>query len=483
MKTSQSLFSNYNLVNGVLDEFFDRKGNPHFHLIDIIDKFARFTHEKFVDLHQRAQELLTQRGVTFNVYSNQKGVEKIFPFDLFPRIISAREWTILEKGLKQRIQAINAFLKDVYNEQYILKDRRIPPEVIFSSKGYNFQMRGIVPPAEVYVHVAGIDLIQVSKDQFVVLEDNLKVPSGVSYAIENRNIMMLLLPDIFREIAIMSIDDYPLQLRDALLSLIEENVDNPLIVLLTPGSYNSAYFEHAFLARRMGCPLVINSDLVVEDDKVYLKTLRGLKRVHVIYRRTDESYLDPMVFDSQSVLGIPGVVKAYVQGNVILANALGNGVADDKGIYPYVPEMIRYYLREEPILPQVKTYSCADPKDLEFILANLASLVIKIVNKSGGEDILIGPQATKEQLKEAGERILANPRDYIAQQLQELSCCPTLIEGSRIEPRRIDFRPYIVTGKTTLVLPGGLTRVALREHSYIVNSCQGGGSKDTWILS
>lgn len=476
------LFSQYELIPSVYDEFFEFQGKAHSEFREIIDFFDELAPDLFSTMHQCAQELLRQRGVTFNVYADKRGTEKIFPFDLFPRLISSEEWSVVERGLQQRVQALNAFLLDIYGEQLILKDKRIPGDVILSSKGFIPQLMGITPPGNVYTHIAGIDLIRVGQGQFTVLEDNLKVPSGVSYVIENRNIMKQMFPNIFTQLNIRGVDDYPLHLRYALGDICTEcDQENPTMVVLSPGIYNSAYFEHTFLARRMGCPLVQNNELVVEDEKVFLKTLQGLERVHIIYRRTDDDYIDPTVFNPHSLLGVPGLVRAYSKGNVVLANALGNGVADDKAIYPYVPEIIRYYLGEEPILDQVNTYSCTHPQDYEFIMENLSSLVIKVVNQSGGYGIVIGPQASTITLEEVRAKIMDTPRDYIAQPLKELSSCPTYHEGA-ISPRRIDFRPFVITGKSSWVLPGGLTRVALRENSYIVNSSQGGGSKDTWIL-
>lgn len=474
------LFNQYQLNRSGYDEYFKRRGEIHDDLEKIVHFFDEIPQAEFLKLHQSAQDILRQRGVTFNVYSDISGVEKIFPFDLFPRIIQTKEWDKIEKGLIQRIQALNAFLLDIYGKQRILKDRIIPPETIFSSTGFNRSLVGITPPGKVYIHVGGIDLIRVGPQEFKILEDNLQIPSGVSYVIENRQVMKQLFPTLFNQIPIKGVEDYPFHLQQALHSLTEE--ENPQMVLLTPGPYNAAYFEHTYLARRMSCPLVQNDDLVVLDDKVYMKSLHGLKRVHIIYRRTDDDYIDPDFFNPDSLLGVPGLVKAYLAGNVILSNALGNGVADDKGVYPFVPSIIRYYLNEEPILPQVTTYSCSLPEDCRFVLENLSSLVIKVVDQSGGYGVIIGPQASKEQLQQLYNQIKANPRSFIAQPVEEFSCCPTFDEGT-ICGRRIDYRPYIISGKTTWVLPGGLSRVALVKGSYVVNSSQGGGSKDTWVLS
>ncbi|MGZ3633209.1 MAG: circularly permuted type 2 ATP-grasp protein [Parachlamydiaceae bacterium] len=489
MKTGQAsselsrcvgLFENYQLLRSSYDEYFSFERREHPILNTITRFFDQISHEHFSQYHTRAHELFKQRGVTFNVYSDQHGQEKIFPFDLIPRVIHHEEWKITQQGLTQRIQALNAFLNDIYGKQHILKEKVLPKEIVLSSKGYLKELQGLTPPKGTYIHIAGIDLIR-ENHTFYVLEDNLKVPSGISYVLENRRMSKQFFPNIFNQIPILGVDEYPLRLRESLLSLVPETRENPVLVLLTPGPYNSAYFEHVFLSQRMGCPLVQNTDLIIENDYVYLKTLKGLLRVDVIYRRIDDEYLDPTVFNPSSLLGVPGLIHAYAKGNVILANAPGNGVADDKAIYPYVPEMIRYYLKEEPILAQVETYSCTDDKSREHVLNNLASCVIKVVNQSGGYGIIIGEQASKDALDNARDQILKNPRDYIAQPLKQLSSCPTLHNG-QICPRRIDLRPFILSGKSTWVLPGGLTRVALNADSYIVNSSQGGGSKDTWIL-
>lgn len=475
------LFSHYQSNNSTYDEYFQNNGEIHNALEKVIHHFDEIPRETFFQMHKKAQEILRQQGVTFNVYSDRTGVEKIFPFDLFPRIITTEEWKLVERGLIQRVLALNAFLADVYDKQLILKDKIIPPEVVVSSKGFNPKLKGITPPGKVYIHISGIDLIRVGPKSFKILEDNLKVPSGVSYVIENRQVMKQLFPHIFNQIPIKGVEDYPFHLREALHSLVDPQEENIQIVLLTPGPYNSAYFEHTYLARRMSCPLVQNSDLVVLDDKVYMKSLHELKRVHIIYRRIDDEFIDPHFFNPNSLLGIPGLVRAYKAGNVVLANALGNGVADDKGVYPFVPDLIRYYMKEEPLIPQVTTYSCFKPEERRFVLDNLDSLVIKVVNQSGGYGVIIGPQASRAQLSEIREQILASPRSFIAQPVEELSSCPT-IDDDKICPRRIDFRPYIILGKSPWVLPGGLSRVALVKDSYIVNSSQGGGSKDTWIL-
>lgn len=430
---------------------------------------------------QLADEAFMLGGITFSVYSDDRGVEKIMPFDLIPRAVSGKEWQKCERGLIQRIQALNMFLKDIYHEQKILKDEVVPEFLIKQSSGFLKEACGIMPPGGVYVHVAGIDLIRGPDGNFVVLEDNLRTPSGVSYVLENRAIMKRVFPRIFARAKIKNVEDYPHWLRNALTELSPVDASETRAVVLTPGPYNSAYFEHSFLARRMGCELVQGSDLFVRDNKVYVKTTYGPQRVHVIYRRIDDAYLDPEVFNKDSLLGVPGIYRAYREGNVTLANALGNGVADDKAVYPYVPDMIRYYLSEEPIISQVETYLCHREKDRKYVLENLKDLVVKEVDASGGYGMLIGPRSTKAEIQKFARQIEKNPRGYIAQPLVELSTCPTWTDNGTA-PRRVDLRPYIISGQHTRVLPGGLTRVALAQDSYVVNSSQGGGTKDTWIL-
>lgn len=475
------LFKNYTPLLSVCDEYLNHTGTTSAELQTVLNFFDKIPHHTCIKLQQKAQELFELRGVTFNVYSDNKGQEKIFPFDLIPRIIENSEWNTIEHGLKQRLQALNLFLSDIYGKQRILKDGLLPKEIILSSKGYFPQLQGITPPGGIHIHVGGIDLIR-EHGHLMILEDNLKVPSGVSYVLENRQISKRLLPQIFSQIPIQGIDDYPLRLRDALHSLLPSSrLKAPKLAVLTPGPYNSAYFEHLYLAKRMGASLVQNTDLVVIEDKVFLKTHSKLVQIDILYRRIDDEYIDPEVFKADSLLGVPGLMRAYSTGNVVLANAPGNGVADDKGVYPYVPEIIRYYLGEEPIIPQVETYCCADAKACEHVLNNLDKLVVKIVHQSGGYGIVIGTQASKEQLLDLKAQIIANPRDYIAQPVKQLSTSPTF-NNEGISPRRMDFRAFVVSGKNSWVLPGGLTRVALEKGSYIVNSSQGGGAKDSWIL-
>ena len=475
------LLTGYSPLKGTYDEYFKDQNSPRPGLKGLTRLLDDLGEHEFRLRQQLADEAFMLGGITFSVYSDDQGVEKIMPFDLIPRAVSGKEWQKCERGLIQRIQALNMFLKDIYHEQKILKDEIVPEFLIKQSSGYLKEACGIMPPGGVYVHVAGIDLIRGPDGNFVVLEDNLRTPSGVSYVLENRAIMKRVFPRIFARAKIKNVEDYPHWLRNALTELSPVDASETRAVVLTPGPYNSAYFEHSFLARRMGCELVQGSDLFVRDNKVYVKTTYGPQRVHVIYRRIDDAYLDPEVFKKDSLLGVPGIYRAYREGNVTLANALGNGVADDKAVYPYVPDMIRYYLSEEPIIEQVKTYLCHRDKDRKYVLENLKDLVVKEVDASGGYGMLIGPRSTKAEIQKFARQIEKNPRGYIAQPLVELSTCPTWTDKGTA-PRRVDLRPYIISGQHTRVLPGGLTRVALAQDSYVVNSSQGGGTKDTWIL-
>ena len=476
-----SLFETYRPVDGSFDELFLADGTPRPEALQVVRLFETLGPTELRSRQRLADLLFLKHGITFSVYSDERGVERIFPFDLIPRTIAPLEWQRLRRGLEQRVAALNAFLADVYGDQRILDEGRIPRELVEGSRGYLRVLRGIRPPGGVYVHVAGIDLIRRPDGAFVVLEDNIRTPSGVSYVLENRSVMKRVHPQIFDSAHVAPVDEYPLRLRAALDSLSPRGAGAARTVVLTPGPYNSAYFEHCFLARQMGCELVHGQDLFVWNDRVYVKTTRGPAPVDVIYRRIDDAFIDPEVFRPDSLLGVPGLVKAYTRGNLALANALGNGVADDKAVYAFVPEMIRFYLAEEPVLEQVETFLCADPAQCEHVLQNLSSLVVKAVDESGGYGMLMGPQASAAQLEAHRERIRANPRGYIAQPLVELSTCPTWC-GQRVAPRRVDLRPYVVTGRSSWVLPGGLTRVALVDGSYVVNSSQGGGSKDTWVL-
>jgi len=475
------LFTGYRPLPGVHDELFAADGSVHPEVAAVIAMLDRLGVREFSERQRLADGAFLTSGVTFSVYSQKKGVERIFPFDLVPRIIGGAEWEPIERGLVQRVAALNMFLADVYGEQRILAEGVVPREMVLGASGYVPEMRGVKPPGGVYIHVCGVDLIRDPKGRFLVLEDNARCPSGVSYVLENRSMLKRCLPRVFGKARVRGVDNYPTQLLSALDELAPAGVDEPRVVVLSPGPYNSAYFEHGFLARRMGVDLVQPGDLFVHDDRVYVKTTEGPRQVHVIYRRVDDVFIDPKVFRPDSMLGVPGLVGAYRAGNVTLANALGNGVCDDKAIYPYVPDMIRFYLSEEPILEQIETLICARPDECARVIEDPGRYVIKAVDASGGYGMLVGPSASKAEVDEFRKRVSANPRGYIAQPRIELSTCPTWVEG-RLGPRRVDLRPYVVTGKSSWVLPGGLTRVALVEGSYVVNSSQGGGSKDTWVL-
>jgi uncharacterized circularly permuted ATP-grasp superfamily protein len=425
---------------------------------------------------------LLNLGITFNVYGHNDGTEKIFPFDIIPRIIDVKEWKIVEKGLKQRIKAINLFLDDIYNEQKILKDKIIDEDLIKSSSSFRPECIGIKPPKGIWCHITGTDLVRGADGQFYVLEDNLRCPSGISYVLENRQITKRTFPQLFGSLKVAPVSDYPSRLIDMLQYISPEKRNAPTIAVLTPGVYNSAYFEHSFLARQMGIELVEGRDLVVEGDYLYMQTTKGLKKIDVLYRRIDDDFLDPRTFRPDSVLGVAGLMNVYKKGNVVLANAPGTGIADDKAIYAYVPEMIKYYLGEEAIIPNVPTYICSKDKDRDYVVNNLENLVVKAVDESGGYGMLIGTKSTQEERDDFRERILTNPRKYIAQPVLSLSRVPTIIDDN-LEGRHVDYRPYVIYGEDIYVLPGGLTRVALTKGSLVVNSSQGGGSKDTWVVS
>jgi len=480
--TDERLWSNYDPHPRAWDELFQRDLQPHPHCQALVNWLGQLGIDDFQLRRQNADLVFINQGITFSVYADRRGVEKIFPFDLIPRPIAAKEWRTLETGLLQRILAINLFLFDVYHEGRILKEGIVPEELVVKSKCYRPEMIGFDPPGKQYVHICGTDLVRDPQGQFLVLEDNGRTPSGVSYVLENRVVMKKVFPKLFQQCRVRRVEDYPLRLRAALQSVAPPHAsDVPTMVLLTPGSYNSAYFEHSFLARNMGIELVMGPDLFVHEEKVYLKTTRGPKRVDIIYRRVDDDFLDPEVFRADSLLGVPNLMKAYRAGNVTLANAVGTGVADDKAIYPFVEDMIRFYLSEEPILKNVPTYICARPKDLAFVVDHLEELVVKAVNESGGYGMLMGPSSTAEQRSEFREKVRANPRNYIAQPVVTLSVCPTWTDEG-LGPRHVDLRPYIVSGQSSWVLPGGLTRTALVKGSLVVNSSQGGGSKDTWVM-
>lgn len=432
---------------------------------------------------KQASDIFMNQGITFTVYSDDnQGIERIFPFDIIPRIITQSEWTEVETGIAQRLKALNLFLEDVYNGQQIIKDGIIPASLIASCPHYLQEVHGIKVPHNIHVHIAGIDLIRGADGEFYVLEDNLRCPSGVSYMLENREITKRVFPEMFASNNVSMVVNYPMIFHNILVSLSPRNVSNPNVVLLTPGVYNSAYYEHTFLARQMGIPLVEGRDLVVNNNKVYMKTTSGLHQVDVIYRRIDDEYIDPLVFNPDSVLGVPGIINAYKMGNVALVNAVGNGVADDKAVYAYVPDMIKYYLNEEPILKNVPTYQMENKDERELVFANMESMVIKETNQSGGYGMIMGNKASEQELENAKIAILNNPRNFIAQPIIQLSTVPCFIDGE-LKLRHVDLRPYALCGPNGVeIVPGGLTRVALTEGSLVVNSSQGGGSKDTWIL-
>ena len=437
------------------------------------ERIAQKRHEAEVTFHRV--------GITFAVYGEEPGAERLIPFDIIPRVIPANEWALLEQGLKQRVRALNMFLHDIYHDQKILAAGVIEPEKVLGNGQYRPVMRGLDIPGNVYAHIAGIDIVRAGSGDFYVLEDNLRVPSGVSYMVENRKMMMRLFPELFGAQPIAPVEHYPDLLLDTLRAVAPPGINNPTVVLLTPGSYNSAYFEHTFLAQQMGIELVEGQDMFVRDDTVFMRTTRGPKRVDVIYRRIDDDFIDPKAFRPDSILGVPGLMQAYKAGRVTLANAVGTGVADDKSMYIHVPEMVRFYLDEEPILKNVPTWQLSKKDDLHYVLEHLHELVVKEVHGSGGYGMLVGPASTMTQRAEFRERIIAHPEKYIAQPTLALSTCPTFVEAG-IAPRHVDLRPFVLSGKTTRIVPGGLTRVALKEGSLVVNSSQGGGTKDTWVL-
>ena len=481
MKKS-TLMDGYQSNPDVWDEMYaDQAVREHYSSF-----FANFSHYDLDTLtlkNDLAKKIFMRQGITFTVYDNGEGIEKIFPFDVIPRIIEANEWTMLEKGLKQRLKALNIFLKDIYNEQFILHDKIIPKELIYTCPFFLEEMRNFRVPFDIYTHIAGIDLIRDNDGQYYVLEDNLRTPSGVSYMLENRNVTNRLFPDQLPKNNVRLVRDYPDLLLKNLLELSNFQTSRPKVVLLTPGIFNSAYFEHSTLAKMMGIELVEGRDLVVNDLKVYMKTTKGLQQVHVIYRRVDDEFLDPLVFRPDSTLGVPGIYWAYKAGNVNIVNAMGNGVSDDKAVYTYVPDMIRFYLNEEPILKNVPTYQMDDEDNRKYLFNNMDRMVIKRTNGSGGYGMLIGNSASEKEMTEFKIAIKKDPRDFIAQPIINLSSAPCFING-KLQPRRVDLRPFALYGPNGIdIVPGGLTRVALKEGSLVVNSSQGGGSKDTWVLS
>ena len=483
MTQAAEIFQHYGSSHTPLwDEMFGSDGIRQ-HYRGIADFLTNISPTELSKKEELARRLFMSQGITFTVYSSGEGIEKIFPFDIIPRIITSTEWMFIEQGIKQRLRALNLFLRDVYHEQFILKDGVVPVDLVYSCPHYLREMQGINVPHDIYVHIAGIDLIRDYDGTFYVLEDNLRTPSGVSYMIENREITKRIFPDLIPQNHVRPVTHYPTILYKNLMALSPRKVASPNIVLLTPGIYNSAYFEHTTLARLMGVELVEGRDLVVENHKVYMKTTAGLQQVDVIYRRVDDHYLDPLVFDPSSVLGVSGILSAYRKGNVAIVNSIGNGVADDKAIYAYVPDMIRYYLNEEPILRNVPTYQLGKPDEREYVLSSINTMVVKKTNESGGYGMLMGHAASEQEIDEYKKQILRDPRQFIAQPTISLSASPCYIDG-KVQPRRVDLRPFALCGPDGIeIVPGGLTRVALREGSLVVNSSQGGGSKDTWVLS
>lgn len=463
------------------DEMYTAQGDvrPHYH------DFSRWLDaqapEHLQNKRAEADLIFRRVGITFAVYGEESGTERLIPFDIVPRVIKASEWKILEAGLRQRVQTLNMFLKDIYNEQKILATGLIPPEQIFNNEQYRPEMQGVKVAGDIYAHIAGIDVVRAGEGEFYVLEDNLRVPSGVSYMLENRKMMMRLFPELFARNRVAPVEHYPDNLLENLRSVSPQNSTEPTVILLTPGMYNSAYFEHAFLAQQMGIELVEGQDLFVDEEVLYMRTTQGPKRVDVIYRRIDDDFLDPLAFRKDSQLGVPGLLSVYRAGNVTLANAIGTGVADDKSIYPYVPDMIRFYLSEEPIIQNVPTWQCRKPDHLKEVLSKLPELVVKEVHGAGGYGMLVGPASTQEQIEDFRKKLISDPTKFIAQPTLALSTCPTFVEAG-LAPRHIDLRPFVLSGKKISLIPGGLSRVALREGSLVVNSSQGGGTKDTWVL-
>jgi uncharacterized circularly permuted ATP-grasp superfamily protein len=464
------------------DEMLDAAGAPRPHCAPYYEWLRQQPAQLLTQKRAEAEALFHRVGITFAVYGENEGTERLIPFDIVPRIVPAAEWARLEAGLKQRVRALNAFIADVYGEQRILRAGTVPPEQVLCNPQYRPEMQGVKLPGGIYTHIAGIDIVRDQEGRLCVLEDNLRVPSGVSYMLENRKMMMRLFPEAFARDAVEPVEHYPDVLHENLKSVAPTGVTEPTVVLLTPGAYNSAYFEHAFLAQQMGIELVEGHDLFVRDAVLYMRTTRGPERVDVVYRRLDDDFLDPLAFHSESTLGVPGLLTAYRAGHVTIANAIGTGIADDKSIYPYVPDMVRFYLEEEPLLANVHTWVLRRPADRAYVLDHLEELVIKEVHGAGGYGMLIGPAASRAQLDEFRARIRANPERYIAQPTLALSTCPTVLTRG-LAPRHIDLRPFVLSGREVTVVPGGLTRVALREGSLVVNSSQGGGTKDTWVLT
>lgn len=468
-------------TDGFFDEYFVEDGKPRSHVRKIVKTINEMDPGELFSRQKAAEALMFETGITFTLYNTDETKEDIIPFDILPRIIPHREWEYIELGLKQRVEALNRFVADIYGDQKILKDKVVPADLVRGSKAYRKQLLGIKPPRGIWTHISGIDLVRDDQGEFLVLEDNMRCPSGVSYVLENRAILKRIFPIVFQASHVSPVEEYPSKLREMLEYLVPEK-DNPTVAVLTPGMYNSAFFEHAFLAREMSVDLVQGSDLVVEDDFVYMRTTRGLQKVDSIYRRLDDDFLDPKMFRPDSLLGVPGIMKAWAKGNVALVNAPGTGVSDDKAIYSFVPQIIKYYLGEEAILSNVQTHLCRNKSELDFVVKNLENLVVKPVAESGGYGILIGPKASKKEREAFKEKLLANPDNYIAQPVVSLSRAPVVVQDSGMEGRHVDLRPFILYGKEIFVLNGGLTRVALKKGSLVVNSSQGGGSKDTWVI-
>ncbi len=477
----EGFLSGYPAINDIYDEMMS--GNVvRNHYRDFVNGFSKFDVSEMDQKNDLAKKLFMTQGITFTVYNDGEGIEKIFPFDVVPRIIQSSEWEFIQKGIKQRLNALNIFLKDVYHQQFIIKDEVLPSSLVYTCPNYLREMINVDVPFDIYTHISGIDLIRDYDGSYYVLEDNLRTPSGVSYMLENRKMSYRLFPNILPNIKVKQVNIYPDLLIKNLLSFGRQISAKPNVVLLTPGIFNSAYFEHTTLARLMGIELVEGRDLVVQNHQVYMKTTKGLKKVDVIYRRVDDEFIDPLVFRQDSVLGVPGLYHAYRKGNVIIVNAMGNGVADDKAIYSYVPDMIRYYLGEEPILKSVPTYRMENMDERKYAIENMHKMVVKKTNESGGYGMLIGDKATDEEIAEFTKQINLNPRSYIAQPIIKLSTAPCYINGV-LQPRRVDLRPFALYGPDGIdIVPGGLTRVALKEGSIVVNSSQGGGSKDTWVV-
>ena len=477
---NNKLFSSYDTLPKTWDEMYNDNADFRSQYEGFVKYLENSSPEKLTKKEDLSKQLFMSQGVTFTVYNDNEGIEKIFPFDIVPRIITSQEWDKIEKGIKQRLKALNLFIKDIYNEQFIIKDGLIPADLIYSCPNFLREMKGVKVPYDVYVHISGVDLIRNNDGEFYVLEDNLRTPSGVSYMLENREISKRLFPGILPNSNVRSVSNYPNMLYKKLQEL--SNKTNPNIVLLTPGIYNSAYYEHTTLARLMGIELVEGSDLVVKNHFVYMKTTNGLKQVDVIYRRVDDDFLDPLEFNAKSVLGVAGIMAVYRKGNVNIVNAPGTGIADDKAIYIYVPDMIKYYLDEEPILKNIETYQLGRPDELEYVTKNIKDMVIKKTDGSGGYGMLMGHEASDDEIKDYLNNVSKNPANFIAQPILRLSTAPCYING-QLSPRCIDLRPFALSGKDGIdICPGGLTRVALKKGSLVVNSSQGGGSKDTWVI-